>query len=192
MGMLEHLVATYGYAAVFAGTFLEGETIVVVAGFLAHQGLLDPAGAALAAFLGSFLGDQLWFFLGRRHAANRLVRRVVERPLFGRVLAAIAEHPRKFILSFRFLYGLRTISPVALGLSPVPARLFAALNAVAAAVWAVAFTAAGYLFGKAVETVLGDIQAIEHKLLLALAAALAAFLAFRLARAVWRRRADPH
>ena len=35
---LEPLVSTYGYPALLVGTFLEGETILVIAGFLAHRG----------------------------------------------------------------------------------------------------------------------------------------------------------
>ena len=42
-----------------------------------------------------------------------------------------------FVLSFRFLYGLRTISPVAIGLSSIPAAYrFTLLNAISAMVWA--------------------------------------------------------
>lgn len=181
METLQELIASYGFLAIFAGTFLEGETIVVVAGFLAHQGIIHPETVAASAFLGSFLGDQLWFFLGRRHGQHPLVRRLTDRPLFNRVMAAIEDHPKKFILTFRFIYGIRTISPVALGLTGIGARQFLVLNAVAAAIWAVAFTALGYVFGKTVETLLGDIKAIEHKILLALGLALGVMVIYQLA-----------
>ena len=187
MDSLEELIRLYGAAVVFAGTFLEGETIVVLAGFLAHQGIVDPYLVAGSAFAGSFLGDQLWFYLGRRHAAHPLVTRITGRPLFARVMNRIAEHQTIFILSFRFIYGIRTVSPVALGLSRVTARQFLLLNAIAAAVWAVAFTLLGYLFGKAVETYLGSIKAIEHKLLLGAACALALYGVYRLGLFLWRR-----
>lgn len=176
MDHLMDLVAQYGPVAVFLGTFLEGETIVLVAGFLAHQGILDPLMVGAAAVAGSFCGDQLWFFLGRRHADHPLVRRLTRQPVFEKALAAIEDHPRKFILSFRFIYGVRTVSPVALGLTKVKARTFLALNAVAAAVWAAVFTAIGYFFGQAVESVWGHVQAVEHRLLIIGLAALAALL----------------
>ena len=60
------------YAAVFVWTFLEGETIVVFAGFAAAQGLANPLLLFLAACLGSFSGDQLYFWLGR-HFGGRLL-----------------------------------------------------------------------------------------------------------------------
>ncbi|SPD74464.1 hypothetical protein PITCH_A230150 [uncultured Desulfobacterium sp.] len=35
---LEEIISTYGYAAIVAGTFFEGETILVIGGFAAHRG----------------------------------------------------------------------------------------------------------------------------------------------------------
>ncbi len=48
----------------------------------------------------------------------------------------LERHPTGFILAFRFLYGMRTISPVIIGLSGVPFRKFLLLNAIAAGIWA--------------------------------------------------------
>jgi len=172
MGTLEDLIATYGPAIVLVGTFLEGETIVVIAGFLSHQGVINPLVVALSAFTGSFLGDQLWFFLARRHANHRYIIAISRRPVFEKVKSAIEDHPKKFILSFRFIYGIRTVSPVAIGLTRINAGEFLLLNAIAAAIWAIAFTALGFLFGTAAETLLGEIQAIEKKVLIALAVGL--------------------
>lgn len=185
MESIEQIIAHYGPLAIFIGTFLEGETIVVVAGFLSHQDIIHPALVAGSAFLGSFLGDQLWFFLGRRHATHPLVTRLTKMARFGRVISAIEDHPKKFILTFRFIYGIRTISPVAIGLTQIPAREFLFLNAVAAAIWALAFTAMGYLFGHAIESILGDIKAFEKKLLIGAAIFLALFAVYQI---VWRAR----
>lgn len=187
MEQITAFVTEYGPLVVLAGTFFEGETIVLVAGFLAHQELFDPFIVGLCAFAGAVLGDQLWFYLGRRHADHALVRRLTRQALFEKALGAIERHPRKFILSYRFIYGLRTVSPVALGLSGVPAGLFLMLNVIAAAVWAAVFTALGYFFGQAIEAVWGDIQAVEHKLFLAGLGAIAAFLLIQVIRKLRRR-----
>jgi len=77
---LESIVDTYGYVAVLLGTFLEGETILVLGGFAAHRGYLALPGVILAAFIGSLCGDQLFFFLGRRHSQAVLARRPHGRP----------------------------------------------------------------------------------------------------------------
>jgi len=187
MGTLEQLVTSYGIVAVFVGTFLEGETIVVIAGFLAHQSILNPYAVAFSAFGGSFFGDQLWFYIGRRHSRHRYVTRITKRPVFDKVLSAITDHPKKFILTFRFIYGIRTISPVAVGLSKVPASEFLVLNAIAAAIWAAAVTALGFLFGQVAQTFLGDLKAIEYKILGAIGGAVVLFILYQFGGRIYRK-----
>ncbi|MFN2964422.1 DedA family protein, partial [Escherichia coli] len=51
----------------FSRYIFEGETILVLAGFLAFRGYMQLDTVILTAFLGSYAGDQLWYFLGRRH-----------------------------------------------------------------------------------------------------------------------------
>ena len=58
---LQSIIENYGYAAILIGTFLEGETILMLAGLAAHQGYLVLTGVIFAAFLGSLSGDQLFF-----------------------------------------------------------------------------------------------------------------------------------
>lgn len=147
----EAIIARYGLAALFLGAGLEGETVVVTGGLLAHRGLLPLAGAMVAAVLGSFTADQLLFLVGRRWRNHPRVRRIMQRPAFAKALAAFERRPTGFILGFRFLYGLRTISPIAIGTTSVAQRQYLALNAVAALVWGIGFTTAGYLFGDGLE-----------------------------------------
>jgi len=41
---LESIIEAYGYAAILVGTFLEGETILILGGFVAHgRNLLEKA-----------------------------------------------------------------------------------------------------------------------------------------------------
>ncbi len=144
---IESFIAQYGLAAIFLGAAFEGETSVVTGGLLAHQHLLPLVGSAAAAVTGSFAADQLFFFAGRHYRDTKRVRRIAEKPAFAKALDTLERHPTVFILGFRFLYGLRTISPVAIGTSHVPARTFMILNAISALVWGVLFTGIGYVFG---------------------------------------------
>jgi membrane protein DedA with SNARE-associated domain len=166
---LEALVRAYGYAAVFCGTLVEGETIVVIAGFLSHRGYLHAPLVAVAAFAGSLLVDQFFFFLGRRQGRGFLSRRPRWEVGAVRAEALLERYGTWIILGFRFLYGFRTVTPFVIGMSRVPAARFAILNAAGAAAWAVAFTAAGYFFGQVMESILGDLKRHEAWLLAALA-----------------------
>ncbi|WP_394664228.1 DedA family protein [uncultured Sphingomonas sp.] len=146
---IEAIVARYGVAAIALGAGLEGETAVVTGGILSHQGLVAWPAAFLAAAIGSFLADQVFFTIGRRARDGRWVGKLRKRRVYTRVTKLMERYPVGFIFAFRFLYGLRTISPVALGTSHVSTRLFVAVNAASALCWAAIFTGIGYLFGEA-------------------------------------------
>jgi membrane protein DedA with SNARE-associated domain len=168
---MESLLQHYGYLAILIGTFLEGETILVLSGFAAHRGYLNLGWVITAAFFGTLLGDQLFFYLGRRHSEYLLSRRSHWKPRLQRAQRLIQDYRILLILGFRFLYGLRTITPFALGMSRVSWQLFLPLNILGAFIWAISFGCAGYVFGRTVELVLGDIKQYEYWFFSALAAA---------------------
>lgn len=169
------LIAAYGYYAVFLGAFIEGETVLVLGGVAAHRGYLDLPWVMAAAFAGGWLGDQLYFFLGRRHGNALLARfpALERRATTARRL--IDKHHTLVIVAVRFLYGLRTVGPMAIGMSGVPAARFMALNALGAFFWAVAVTAAGYAFSGAVDALMPQIRHYEEYLFLTVLAAGALF-----------------
>jgi membrane protein DedA with SNARE-associated domain len=143
------VLARYGLLAVLVGAGLEGEAVVIAGGVLAQRGLIPVLPAALCAAVGSFAIDQLWFHAGRSLRDRSWVKRFTHRPLWGRATKALERHQTGFILSFRFIYGMRTISPVAIGTSQVGTKKFLLLNLVAAAVWGPLFTLLGYELGHA-------------------------------------------
>lgn len=147
------------YLGVFVWTFLEGETIVLAGGFAAAQGLIDPRLLITAAWLGSFAGDQCYFWLAR-HFGVRLLDRYPR--WHGKIDAALAwldRYDAGFILVFRFIYGVRNVSSFAMGLSQVRSNRFLWLNFIAAGVWAGSFVALGYFLGHEYRRVLGDLAA---------------------------------
>ena len=192
---VKQLIAAHGayfYLIAFAWTFLEGETIVLLAGFAAAQGLLNPMLLLIASWLGSFSGDQCYFWIGR-FGGLRLLRRY---PSWRRgvavPLAWVERHSTGFILSFRFVYGVRNLSSFACGLSAIDWRRFLGLNLLAALLWASSFIAAGYFLGHAFKAVLGDI--VRSVGLVMLGALVTFALAMRLVRRWQKRRqgAAPH
>ena len=154
----QHLAAL-GPIAIALGAAFEGQTAVIAGGVLARQQILSPAVVVLAAALGSGIIDYLLFVLGRSFRHTRWVQKTAEKPAFDKALSLIERYPAGFILSFRFLFGLRAAGPVAVGVSSVSTRKFAVLNAVAAGIWAGTFVGLGYLFGPVVMKVLEGIFA---------------------------------
>ncbi|MGO6700037.1 DedA family protein [Rhizobium ruizarguesonis] len=178
---IELLIEHYGLLAIFLGAAFEGETAAFLGGVISHRGLLTYWSASLAATAGSFAGDQFWFFAGRYAARWGLVRRLMETPTLARATRLLERYPTGFILAFRFLVGLRTISPIVIGTTRIATGKFIILNAAAALVWGQLFTGLGYVFGHGIEQTLGHLPLHRHLLIAVGAAAVvaAAALAFR-------------
>lgn len=162
--MLQSFVENYGYLAILIGTFFEGETILILGGLAAHLGYLQLPWVIVAAFAGSLVGDQLYFVLGRRHGQSWLGRRPHWQLRSERVLSLLERHQALLILGFRFLYGLRTVTPFVIGMSSVPARRFVVLNIIGALLWAIVVGLLGYLFGHTFELLIGELKHYEVEL----------------------------
>lgn len=153
--IIEH--GTWSYLVTFAWTFFEGETFVLIAGFAAAQGYVSAPLLFIAAWLGSFAGDQCYFWIGRHFGLRLVARHPAWRARVDGALGWLKRYDTGFILSFRFIYGVRNFSSFALGISGIAWRRFLTLNFIAAGLWAAVFVSAGYLCGHAFESVLGDI-----------------------------------
>ena len=174
------LVAQYGYAFVFAGAMAEGESILITAGFAAHRGLLQLHLVLVVAFVAGTLGDQVYFYLGRRHGRRLLARWPALAQHMQRVQPMLQRHPNAVIVSLRFLYGLRTAGPIALGALGVSPVRFVLLNLLGAALWALIFCLLGYQFGNVLQRLLPRLHALEEAVLITV-------LIVALAWTLWRR-----
>lgn len=183
---LTQLVAQYGYLAVFVGALLEGETVLVLAGFAAHQGYLSFPWVVVLALCGGTLGDQTFFFLGRRYGAALLSRFPRWNPDAQRVQRLLLRFHAALIIGVRFMYGLRVVGPIAIGMSGVPVWRFAVFNLIGAVLWAVLVAGVGFLFGHTLQWLFADIKRYEEGALLLIAVLLVAFGLWRHLRQRWR------
>src|SRR5919198_895977 len=87
----------------------------------------------------------VWTF---RHLGPRLLKRFPKwRGGVDNALAWLKKYNTGFILTFRFIYGVRNFSSFALGVSGLRFERFLVLNFIAAGIWGAAFVGAGYTFG---------------------------------------------
>jgi membrane protein DedA with SNARE-associated domain len=186
---IDRLIAEHGaysYLIALIWTFLEGETIVLFAGFAAAQGLLNPFLLLVAAWLGSFSGDQFYFWIGRHFGLAILNRFPRWRYGVEAALRWLERYNTGFILSFRFIYGIRNLSSFAMGMSAIRWKRFCSLNFLAAGLWATSFIALGYFLGHAFRAVLGHL--VRSFSLVMLGAFVTFAVAVWLAHRVQRRR----
>jgi undecaprenyl-diphosphatase len=157
----------FGYPTLFVLTFLEtsaflglvapGEAIIVLCGFYAYRGILDPWLVGLVAMTGAALGDQVGYLLGRTYG-HGLIRRFGRFFLFSekRLLATeryYEKHGGKTVFIGRFMSILRSFGPVVAGISRMRYRTFVAWSVPSCIVWGIVFTVIGYFFGKSWEVI---------------------------------------
>ena len=170
----------YVGAAIWA--FLEGETFVLFAAALgAAYDLVNPWILIGSVWFGSYTGDQLWFFLGKRYGRGAIKRIPGGEAHLGRAERLVHRYGDAFVLSFRFIYGVRNVASAACGMAGMSHARFAVLNFIAAGLWATTFVAVGWYL----VLLVGEDRI--HWVLLGIMAAIIAFFSYR----IWRgRRSD--
>ncbi|EBH2658812.1 DedA family protein [Salmonella enterica] len=164
------LITHYGYAALVIGSMAEGETVTLLGGVAAYQGLLKFPLVAAAVALGGMMGDQLLYLLGRCYGGKILRRFPRYHTKIRRAQKMIQRHPYLFVIGTRFMYGFRVVGPLLIGASRLPPKIFLPLNIVGALIWALLFTTLGYLGGEVIAPWLHDLdQHLRHGVWLILA-----------------------
>lgn len=178
------LVHDWGLWAVAVGTFLEGESVLLLAGAAAAGGHLSLSAVIAVATLASFAGDQMYYWIGHRWGALLLTRFARLALAAARMDALLARWHAPLILVIRFLYGLRMAGPIAIGMSRVAWQRFFVLNLLGAAIWAPLVAGLGYGSGHVFAHALQAVDADElWELAIIVVLGLGAWLLAR-----WRRR----
>jgi membrane protein DedA with SNARE-associated domain len=143
---IAEFVQNWGYIAVFLGAMIEGESVIFIAGFFAHEGYLSLPKIIIVSFIGTLFADQALYFVGRRYGNPFIERFPSFRPRAEKAFRLLRRYDNIFILSFRFIYGIRIISPVVIGASGVGVGRFIILNFIAAIIWSVSSCVVAYYF----------------------------------------------
>lgn len=162
---MEELIAQYGYIAVFIGTFLEGETILALAGVAAGHGYMSYWAIVGVAIVGAFLGDQTCFFIGRRYGNRILNRFPTLAAKAPRVQAILKRWDALAVIFLRFAYGLRIAGPIVIGTCGISPWRLAFFNFVGTLIWAPLIAGIGYLAGYALHEWLGKFKDVQLALL---------------------------
>ncbi len=142
------LLKEYGYIILFIWCIFEGETGLVMAGVLSHTGDMNLFLAIFIATLGGFAGDQIYFYLGRLNKRWVLEEFKKHRRKFAKARMLLRKYGARVIFFQRFIYGMRTIIPLSIGLSGYDSKKFALINFFSAFVWASVTIIPSYYFGE--------------------------------------------
>ncbi|MDZ7736844.1 MAG: DedA family protein [Gammaproteobacteria bacterium] len=165
---LETLIANYGYLAILVGTLFQGESIMILGGFFASLSYLELPWVFTCGFLGTYTSETFFYILGKTKGADFIERKPQWKQKSRRVFELLHKHKYLLILGHRFIYGMRSITPFAIGASGINTITFATLNAIGSALWTTIIGTAGYFFGHTLERYLEEIDRYEHWVLLAI------------------------
>lgn len=144
------------YSFMFAYAATHSLLLALFAGYAAHSGALGLGTLIVICWFGSFAGDVVRFWIGRRYGASLLERF----PRFERLVKTVTRladrHYAWMILLHRFPNGIRGLAGFAYGMSRLPWPAFLALNFVAAGLWSGTVVSAGYAFGHFSEKSIND------------------------------------
>jgi len=174
------------YSFVFAFATSHSLLLTLFAGYAASSGVFGLGTLIIVCWLGSFTGDVVRFWIGRRFGTRWLgnfprLERAVQ------IAARLADrHYLWMILFHRYPHGIRGVAGFAYGISQLPWSTFLALNFVAAGLWSCTAVAAGYAFGQFSEKVMNDASSGLGIVMLVVFLGLSWMLSRRLERAVER------
>jgi membrane protein DedA with SNARE-associated domain len=156
----------YGYIALFIGCFLEGETSLIAGSFAAHRGMLHIVPVFFVAYISTQCSDWLWFIIGRKQGQKILRRKPRWEKKYKRVDKIMKKYPVAILLGYRFIYGLRNIIPMGIGMSTIPLRKFFIFSQIGTFLWASLLCCAGYFFGAIIEAYFKRIEYYEVEILI--------------------------
>ena len=174
------------YSLMFAYASAHSLLLTLFAGYAAHSGVLNVGTLIMVCWLGTFTGDVIRFWIGRRYGT----RWFGSMPKLQRMVQTVARladrHYVWMILFHRYPYGIRGVAGFAYGISQLPWSTFLALNFVAAGLWSCTIVSAGYAFGQVSEKVLSDASSGVAFALLVVFLGISWILSKKLERAVER------
>lgn len=141
---MEDFLQQYGYVALLVGTFIEGETAILVASSLVYSGVLSAPETIIFGFFGSFIGDWIYYLTGRFNGIAFINRRPALQVKLYPVRRIFESHRLLILSSYRFLYGFRIILPLLIGLTGVRPLQFLLFSVGAGFVWTSLVASLGY------------------------------------------------
>lgn len=146
--ILVELMKEYGYVILFVWSILEGESGLIMAGLLCTTGDMNLYLAIFIAGLGGFTGDQIYFYIGRYN--KKYVHRKFkgQRRKFALAHLLLKKYGWPIIFAQRYMYGMRTVIPIAIGLTRYDAKTFAFINLLSAWAWGAITIVPVWYFGE--------------------------------------------
>jgi membrane-associated protein len=187
------LLLAHGY--IFIGAALDnfglpasGDVVLFAGGWFANLGRVALPLVMLSGFAGALVSDNAVYWIGRiggrplisRVLKMRFLHFLINEGTLEKVERSFEAHGGKMVFVGRFGPGLRSMTPLFAGVSRMKYYKFLPYNLSAAAVWAVAYTLVGYVFGSYWSELLAVAKSFGYGIVALFILVLAAYLIRRL------------
>ena len=144
--MLSNLV-TYGYIGLFLYSLGGGFVALMAAAVLASQGKMDLTVVMTVAFVANFVGDTLLFYMARYHKNDMMNYLRTHRRKLALSHLLMKRHGSWVVYMQKFVYGIKTLIPLAIGITKYPFVKFTINNFFATIVWVIIIGFGSYMAG---------------------------------------------
>ena len=191
------LLLAHGYVVIFIGAALDnfglpasGDVVLFAGGWFSNLGHAALPLVMLSGFAGALASDNAVYWIGRiggrplitRVLKMRFLHFLINEGTLEKVERYFEAHGGKMVFVGRFGPGLRSMTPLFAGVSKMKYYKFFPYNLSAAAVWAVAYTLVGYVFGAYWSDLLAVAKSFGYGIVALVFVALGALLMRRLLR----------
>jgi len=155
---MEDLIRDWGYIILFLYSFGGGFLALVVAGILSFSGELNIFITILVAGVANFVGDQFLFTIARKNKAQAKQMMQKHRRKIAMAHLMMKKYGSWVIFLQKYIYGIKTLIPLAMGLTKYDYRKFLVINIFATALWAIFIGSAAYMMGDLVYTYIEEFK----------------------------------
>ena len=150
----QHGDAAYGLMFAFAAS--HSLLLTLFAGYASSFGALSIGTLVAVVWVGSFAGDAVRFWIGRRFG-NRWLAPFPRLFRTSQIVVRLADRYYVWMILFhRYPHGIRGVAGFAYGMSRLPWSTFLAFNFVAAGLWSGVILSAGHALGQVSEKLMND------------------------------------
>ncbi len=140
-------------AGLLIGVFLPGDSLLFAAGVFAAQGYFPLWLVMIVCFVGTSIGDQLGYYLGKKYGIKIFTSEKVfffNQTHLEKTQAFFSKYGPRTIIIARFIPVIRTGIPTFAGVGNMKYRTFFLYNIIGACVWTIIFTTLGYFLARVV------------------------------------------
>lgn len=160
-----HLISSYGLIAVFLGSVLFGETIIIASAFLAAGGIFPLLWVFIFTFLGTVISDSIWFYFGNNiiSLSSKLAKKSEKYKGYLIKLDKFTGNKTFLALLFiKFLYGTRILTIVYLSIKKTGFVKFLLFDIIGTLIWLPIIIAMGWFTAKGANNLISLFNRIEY------------------------------